>query len=178
MVLLVELPSDLGLWPSVSSTLVRSQCLTNSFKRNLFMTYREMFNFMVTCFTSDNWDEIATIEDTLMRECFPIETILLTNDEHGTLDKGIPVLTFGVEGLVFEGLEGFPIPSAAIPSSLYIIQMEGCTEPHMFGPYATDEERVKEVNQFDHNGEDVYCRLDITNGIPSVSPFMNYEIVP
>lgn len=64
---------------------------------------------------------------------------------------------------------------------LYTLQMWGCVEPNLFGPYATEEERVadtKNIRADDNSSEeDSYCRINVDqDGTPSVSCFVSGEL--
>ena len=60
---------------------------------------------------------------------------------------------------------------------LYTLQMWGCVEPNLFGPFPTEEERVAATKAMNDSAEHSYCRIDIDeNGIPTVSSFVSGEI--
>lgn len=61
-------------------------------------------------------------------------------------------------------------------SKLYIIEMYGCTEAVLIGPFDNDSIRINYVKD-NQQEESCYCRLDIDeNGIPSLGSFVNSEI--
>jgi hypothetical protein len=70
--------------------------------------------------------------------------------------------------------------AAKAEPKLYTLQMWGCVEPSLFGPYTTEDERVaavKLLRQDDNNSEeDSYCRIDVDlDGVPTTCPFTNGE---
>jgi len=60
---------------------------------------------------------------------------------------------------------------------LYTLQMWGCVEPNLYGPYANEDERVAAAKAMNDSEEDSYCRVDVdSDGVPSVASFVNGEI--
>lgn len=67
--------------------------------------------------------------------------------------------------------------AAKAEPKLYMLQMWGCVDPNLFGPYATEEERVAATKAMNDSEEDSYCRIDVDqDGTPSVSCFVSGEI--
>lgn len=59
----------------------------------------------------------------------------------------------------------------------WILVMEGCVEPVLYGPYDTEEERlfaVRQLNADDPNKENSFCRIDGDD--VKASSFINYEV--
>jgi len=61
----------------------------------------------------------------------------------------------------------------------YTIQMWGCVEPVLYGPYNNPLERVEQTKKIEEisDPDHSWCKLDIDeNGNPEVYPFTNTEL--
>jgi len=66
-------------------------------------------------------------------------------------------------------------------SAFYILEMEGCVEPYVHGPYKTDGDRIRAVqamNKLDPDKRNSFCRIDVNPDGLVTSPFVNYEVEP
>lgn len=63
----------------------------------------------------------------------------------------------------------------------YILEMEGCIEPWIHGPYDSEGDRIRAVqamNKLDPDKQNSFCRLDVTPDGLQTSCFLNYEVEP
>lgn len=56
----------------------------------------------------------------------------------------------------------------------YLVLVAGCVEPELYGPYPTDQTRVKDARSR-RKSDDCIFRLTVVNGRPNVAPFANLE---
>lgn len=66
---------------------------------------------------------------------------------------------------------GFP----AAATQLYLIRMWGCVEPELYGPYASDAERLAAAKQL-RGDEHALLRLDVGHDGPNVDCFTGCEL--
>jgi hypothetical protein len=63
----------------------------------------------------------------------------------------------------------------ATDTTHYLVRIWGGVEPESYGPFVDSDERDAEARRI-YEREDAICRLDIIDGVLSVSPYADGEL--